>query len=85
MIKTPFVLANEAGFHARPASVFIKAASAYQSDVTIEKDGVSYNGKSIMGLLSMGAVKGTEIQLIIEGEDEVAATEELIEILKTMQ
>lgn len=84
MKETKFVLLNETGFHARPASIFVKAATSYKSDVFILKDSEKYNAKSIMGLLSMGATKGTEILLQVDGEDEEAATEELLEILRTM-
>jgi len=84
MVESKFTLLNETGFHARPASIFVKAATAYKSEVFIIKDDEKYNAKSIMGLLSMGAGKGTEILLQIDGEDEGAATEELLEILRTM-
>ena len=84
MVESKFTLLNETGFHARPASIFVKAATAYKSEIFIVKDDEKYNAKSIMGLLSMGAGKGTEILLQIEGEDESAATEELLDILRTM-
>lgn len=85
MIETKFTLLNETGFHARPASIFVKAATGFTSDVFIVKDGEQYNAKSIMGLLSMGAGKGTEILLQVSGEDEEAATHALVEILKEME
>lgn len=84
MIETKFTLKNETGFHARPASIFVKAATNYESEIMILKDEEEYNGKSIMGLLSMGAGKGTEITLKINGEDEEAATKELLDILNVM-
>ena len=84
MIETNFTLLNETGFHARPASVFVKAATAFKSEVFIIKDDESYNAKSIMGLLSMGAGKGTKILLQVSGEDESSASEELLEILRNM-
>lgn len=84
MVESKFTLLNETGFHARPASIFVKAATAYKSEIFIIKDDEKYNAKSIMGLLSMGAGKGTEILLQVEGEDETSATEELLEILRTM-
>ena len=85
MIETKFTLLNETGFHARPASIFVKAATEYSSDVFIVKDGEKYNAKSIMGLLSMGAGKGAEILLQVSGQDEEAATEALIKILNDME
>ncbi|WP_430886168.1 HPr family phosphocarrier protein [Fusibacter sp. JL216-2] len=85
MIETKFTLLNETGFHARPASIFVKEATGYSSDVFIVKDGEKYNAKSIMGLLSMGAGKGTEILLQVSGDDEEAASSALIEVLKEME
>lgn len=84
MLETKFTLMNETGFHARPASIFVKAATGFKSEVFILKDNEKYNAKSIMGLLSMGATKGTEILLQVDGEDESQATEALLEILRTM-
>lgn len=85
MIETKFTLQNATGFHARPASVFVKAATGYDSDVVIVKDGDEFNAKSIMGLLSMGASQGTEIVLKVNGSDEAEASEALLEVLRTME
>ncbi|MGV8146420.1 MAG: HPr family phosphocarrier protein [Alkaliphilus sp.] len=84
MIEKKFVLRNETGMHARPASVFVKAASAYSSEIFLVKDGEKYNAKSILGLLSMGASQGTELLLIVDGDDEKTATKELLEIIENM-
>ncbi len=67
------VLTNETGLHARPASKFVKEASKYSSNIIVIKDGREYNAKSIMGILSMGAVKGTKLTIKAEGEDESQA------------
>lgn len=84
MIKKNFTLKNETGFHARPASIFVKTANTFKSDVTLIKDTVEYNAKSIMGLLSMGAGKGTELVLQVAGVDEEAAADALLQVLETM-
>lgn len=66
-------LKNETGLHARPASLFIREASKYTSDIVVVKDGTEYNGKSIMGILSMGATKGDKLNIKIDGPDEEEA------------
>lgn len=70
MTKVEIQLKNETGLHARPASMFVKEASKYNCDITIIKDGKEFNGKSIMGILSMGSQKGDTITLKADGEDE---------------
>lgn len=85
MYKTEIILKNETGLHARPASVFVQEASKYVSDISLIKDEQTYNAKSIMGLLSMGAFKGERLTIMAEGEDEKEAVETLINLLKTME
>ncbi|WDV46754.1 HPr family phosphocarrier protein [Clostridiaceae bacterium M8S5] len=80
MYKVEVVLKNETGLHARPASMFTKEASKYEADVKIVKAGKEYNAKSIMGILSMGAVKGDVITIIGEGKEE----KEVVEALKKL-
>lgn len=84
MIQKTFILKNESGLHARPASVFVVTASRFQSDVTLIRDKYAYNAKSILGILSMGASMGTELVLEVSGEDEEAAMEALLQVLEAM-
>lgn len=72
---------NEIGLHARPASLFIQEAIKYSSDIEVEKDGKKYNGKSIMGILSMSAAHGETIIIRAEGEDEEEAVDALIDLV----
>lgn len=81
MFKDELILQNETGLHARPASLFVKEAAKFKSDIKLIKDGKEYNGKSIMGLLSMGVAKGDKIIIQAEGEDEEAAVAELVDLL----
>ena len=60
---------NKLGLHARAAAVFVRTSSKYQSQVRIIKDGYEVNGKSILGVLSLAAIKGSEIQVIASGAD----------------
>ena len=68
---------NPSGIHARPASLFVKLAMSFHSKITVEHDGVQYNGKSILNLLAAQLHQGVEICLTTEGEDEDAAMEAL--------
>lgn len=64
---------NASGLHARPASVFSKTAAAYQSRVTMIADGVKYNAKSVLKVLSAEINAGQTITLQAEGPDEMEA------------
>jgi phosphocarrier protein HPr len=64
-----FTIRNKLGLHARAAALLVKTANHFGSEVTIEKDGIEVNGKSIMGILMLAASKGTKITLKVEGED----------------
>lgn len=77
MRKLEIELQNETGLHARPASLFIRESSKYTSDIVVIKDDTEYNGKSIMGILSMGASKNDKLIIKIEGDDEDEAYEGL--------
>ncbi len=66
-------IVNELGMHARAATKFVQAANKFQSNVTVEKDGQTVNGKSIMGVLMLVAAKGTFITIRCEGADAPAA------------
>ncbi len=65
------------GLHARAAALLVKTANRFASEVTIEKDGLEVNGKSIMGILMLAASKGTKITLKVEGRDSVQAMQTL--------
>lgn len=76
---------NETGLHARPASIFIKEANKYQSDIYIKRlnDDTVVNAKSIIMILSMGLLQGEEIQLSAEGTDEIDAINSLKDIIES--
>ena len=76
MIKSP------QGLHARPAAMFVQIASKYNSRVSVSKDGEKVNGKSIMGILTLGAQVGHVVQIEVEGDDAGLLLDEL-EILLT--
>ncbi len=72
---------NRAGMHARPAAEFVKLAGKYRSAISVEKDGVSVNGKSIMGMLMLAAERGSTLRLTAQGPDAEEAVEALAELV----
>ena len=64
---------NEVGLHARPATFFIQKANEFKSGIWVEKEDRRVNAKSLLGVLSLGIVKGTTITLIADGADEKEA------------
>jgi len=75
MIETTVTVVNRAGVHTRPAAMLVKTASQYQSDIYLERDGFQINAKSIIGVMTLAAEQGAELGLIVEGDDEIGATE----------
>lgn len=81
MYESKVTIKNEIGLHARPASLFIQEAIKYSSSIAVIKDEKTYNGKSIMSILSMSAGKGQEIIIRATGEDEEEAVKGLINLI----
>ncbi len=72
-----FEIRNQYGIHARPAALFVKAASRFRCDITVEKGSLSVSGKSIMGLMTLEAGKGTKLRVTAEGDDHAEALDHL--------
>ena len=83
MVSKNVVVMNQVGLHARPATFFIQKANEYKSSIWVEKEERRVNAKSLLGVLSLGIVKGTEITLIAEGVDEAAAVETLANLVES--
>lgn len=81
MICKNITIINKLGLHARAASKLVNCAGQFKSDVLIYKQGNKVNAKSIMGVMMLAASKGTEIQLEVDGEDEVICMEALSELI----
>ena len=77
------VVNNQVGLHARPATFFIQKANEFKSSIWVEKDERRVNAKSLLGVLSLGIVKVTSINLIADGPDEKEAVEALIELISS--
>ena len=73
MISKEVVISNQVGLHARPATFFIQKANEYKASIWVEKDDRRVNAKSLLGVLSLGIVKGTGITIIADGSDEEEA------------
>ncbi len=82
MLEKKVAIINRLGLHARAAAKFVKLANRFKASVKIEKDGVQIDGKSILGILTLAAVQGTEIKLIISGKDEKPAMKALIFLIE---
>ena len=69
IIKKRIKIRNPQGLHARPASVFVKIANRFEAEVSVKKSGETVNGKSIMGLMTLAANKGSTIEIEASGPD----------------
>ena len=81
MLMKETTVNNQVGLHARPATFFIQKANEFKSSIWVEKDDRRVNAKSLLGVLSLGIVKGTTINLIADGPDEEAAIKALVELI----
>ena len=82
VVEQRLQITNELGMHARAATKFVQTANKYSSAVTVEKDGQSVNGKSIMGVLMLVAAKGSWIQVRCTGPDADDAMKALAALVK---
>jgi phosphocarrier protein len=77
-----YTIRNRLGLHARAAALLVKTANRFASEITLEKDGVEVNGKSIMGILMLAASKGTKVTLKVEGKDSTQAIDALGKLIE---
>ena len=80
LIEREVLIINRAGIHARPAAKLVQTASAFSSDIFLESGGERVNGKSIMGIITLGATYQTTVKIIADGTDERAAVAALAEL-----
>lgn len=81
MVEKTITIRNKLGLHARAAVKFVNLANRFGSAVKIVKDGNEIDGKSILGILTLAATQGSQIQLAIAGKDEDAALGALAELI----
>ena len=83
MFVKDVMVQNQVGLHARPATFFIQKANEFKSSIWIEKEERRVNAKSLLGILSLGIVGGTQIRIIADGADEEAAVSGLIDLVES--
>jgi len=81
LIRKKIIVKNKLGLHARPAATFVQIANKFDARITVKHDNEEVNGKSIMGILMLGAEKGSQIIIEAEGDDAHIAILELEKIV----
>ena len=81
MLTREVTINNQGGLHARPATFFIQKANEFKSSIWIEKEDRKVNAKSLLGVLSLGIVKGTSVNLVADGSDEKEALNTLAALI----
>ena len=83
MVSSEVTVSKSVGLHARPATFFIQRANSFKSSIWVEKDDRRVNAKSLLGVLSLGIVKGTKITIIADGTDEDEAVKTLVSVIES--
>ena len=83
MVSKEVVINNQVGLHARPATFFIQKANEYKCSIWVEKEERRVNAKYLLGVLSLGIVKGTTVNIIADGSDEEEAIATLVELVNS--
>jgi phosphocarrier protein HPr len=81
MRSVAFDIVNRLGLHARAAAKFVTCANSFASTIVVERDARRVNGKSIMGLMTLAAARGSQIRLEVDGVDEEAAISALSDLV----
>ncbi|MBI2536624.1 MAG: HPr family phosphocarrier protein [Gemmatimonadetes bacterium] len=81
VVERRVTIVNELGLHARPAAAFVKVAGRFKAEVTVGRDDLVVNGKSIMGVMTLAAEPGSELTIRAEGDDAQAAAEALVNLV----
>lgn len=82
-MEATVVIENKAGIHARPASILVQAATKFKSKIKLTAKGKTVDAKSILMIMSMGLVKGTEVVINAEGEDAAEAVKAIVELVES--
>lgn len=81
VVERKVTIVNELGLHARPAAAFVKIAGRFKAEVSVGRDEMVVNGKSIMGVMTLAAEPGTELTIRAEGDDAEAAADALASLV----
>jgi phosphocarrier protein len=82
-VERAFVIGSKLGLHARPAAVFVQTANRFESSVEVQKDDITVDGKSIMGIMTLAAEMGSSIIVRLTGKDAAAAMEALAKLFES--
>ena len=82
MLTKRFQIKLDVGLHARPAAAFVQLCNRFDSEIIIKRDYAPVNAKSIIGVMALGVADGDEIDLVIDGSDEVDALETIAHFLE---
>ena len=81
-LSARIVIPNKKGLHARASAKIVEAASRFQSEIHVVKDGVSANGRSIMGLMMLAASLGKEVEIQVQGPDAAEAMKAILALVE---
>jgi phosphocarrier protein len=81
LVSKTVKITNKLGLHARPSAKVVQTASKFKADITLEKEGLEVNGKSIMGVMMLAAEAGSEVTITAKGQDEEEALKALSEVI----
>lgn len=84
MVTKEVLVSNSKGLHARPATLLVRKAASFKSDIGIEYMGKKANIKSLIGILSLGVGPDTTVNVIANGDDEKLALEEIINLINAL-
>lgn len=82
MVERKVEVINKLGLHVRPAAMLVQKAARFRSEITLQKGDLEVNAKSILSVMALAAQMGSLVIIKAEGEDEVAAVEELTKLFE---
>lgn len=82
MVERQVTVRNRAGIHTRPASMIVKTASNFDAEIFLRRDNYEINGKSVIGVMTLAAEQGATLTLVVDGADEEAAVDALVELFE---
>jgi len=85
LVTREVLVSNSKGLHARPATLLVRKAASFKSDIGIEYLGKKANIKSLIGILSLGVGPNTTVNVIVNGDDEKLALEEIIKLINALE
>ncbi|MDO5038229.1 MULTISPECIES: HPr family phosphocarrier protein [unclassified Clostridium] len=85
MVSKEVLVKNATGLHARPATLLVKKASSFKSDISLEFNGKKANVKSLIGVLSLAVTANSVVNVIASGDDEALAAEEIAKLIENLE